>query len=70
MNNYPDAGYTPANLRHWMQQHQMTEADVAARLNCQVRAVQRWLTDPSKNSYRSMDHRTWLELTIDYPRSE
>lgn len=63
MNTYPEAGYTPANLRHYMAQQQMSVDDVAEKMRVKSDAVTRWLTDPKHRRHRSMSHQAWQELT-------
>lgn len=58
---FPEAGYTPANLRALMQQSGLTQAAVAERLSVSPRTVARWLA-PVDGNRADMPLTLWLVL--------
>lgn len=62
MINYPEIGYTPANLRHWIDLHGLLQKDVAHILGVNERAVRMWLTETDKTSHRDMPLEQWRKL--------
>ena len=66
---YPEIGYTPANLRYWIEQHGLTQAQTAEYLGVQTRTVRMWLTETDKTSHRDMPLEKW-RLLQQYQKSE
>lgn len=69
-NDFPEAGYTPANLRHWIATNHgdvslKTVATVADTLKVSPDAVWKWLATIEKKSRRDMPYKAWIELTSD-----
>lgn len=62
MNNYPEIGYTPANLRYFITQNGLMQKDVAAILGVGERSVRAWLADPAKSSHKDMPYEKWTRL--------
>ena len=62
MDNYPETGYIPENLRYFRAQHKLTQTDVGNLTNSTLRAVQKWEADPSNKDHSGMPHRKWLKL--------
>lgn len=59
----PEAGYTPANLRHLRALYQLTQADVADLLNVTQRAAQSWeVISPDRIGRREMSASVWSSL--------
>jgi|GEM_PF-1333055 len=66
--DYPETGYTPANLRHWItQSYGRTNAEsinaTAKKLDVSVDAVTRWLSPTTAKRHRDMPYLAWVELT-------
>ena len=62
MDNYPETGYTPENLRYLRAQHKLTQTDVGNLTNSTLRAVQKWEANPNSKEHSGMPHRKWLKL--------
>ena len=58
---FPEAGYTPANLRALMVSSGLTQAAVAERLSVSPRTVARWLA-PVDGNHADMPLDLWLAL--------
>ncbi|ULJ65937.1 helix-turn-helix transcriptional regulator [Wielerella bovis] len=59
---YPEVGYTPANLRHFIAQNGLLQRDVAAILGVSERSVRAWLADPEKPTHKDMPYEKWGRL--------
>lgn len=62
MSGYPEIGYTPKNLRHWISVHGVLQKDVAVILGVNERAVRMWLAETDKPSHRDMPLGQWRKL--------
>lgn len=66
--NFPDIGYTPANLRFLLEAQGICRKEAAEMLGVSIRTVHYWcspLTDPH---HRDMPARAWASL-IDFTRT-
>lgn len=61
-NDFPEIGYTPANLRYLLTVAGLTQAAGGALTNASLRAVQGWLADKKSPSARDMPCAKWQEL--------
>ena len=59
---FPEAGYTPANLRHLLEQRGWTQAHAAQLLGVTPQTMRRWLAAVGTPSRADMPHETWLAL--------
>lgn len=62
MSNYPEIGYTPANLRHFIAQNDLKQKDVAAILGVKERAVRAWVAETETPTHRDMSLEMWRKL--------
>lgn len=62
MRQYPELGYTPANLRHLRQEYGLTQAQVGKLVNTALRTVQNWEADVHTQNHSGMPHRKWVAL--------
>ena len=62
MLDFPEAGYTPANLRALLQHAGLTQQSAAAMLGSDIATVQRWLAETNKSSHRDMPLEQWRNL--------
>ena len=62
MDKLPEAGYTPANLRHIRAQHGLTQSEVGRRTGTALRTVQNWEADVHTPDHSGMPHRKWVRL--------
>lgn len=69
MSDYPEIGYTPANLRFWIAQHGLLQKDVAAILGVSDSIVRKWLVELDKPSHRDMPLETWRKLLAWQPEN-
>lgn len=59
---YPEAGYTPANLRFLMNTYGLTFAEVGRRTGTALRTVQNWVAPVDAKDHSGMPHRKWVML--------
>lgn len=59
---WPEAGYTPANLRALLAHKGWTQAHAAKLLGVTLSTLQRWLIDDNKPSRRDMPLSQWQAL--------
>lgn len=59
---FPEAGYTPANLRHLLEQRGWTQAHAAGVLGVSPQTLRRWVADVNTPSRTDMPHEKWLAL--------
>ena len=64
MMNFPEIGYTPANLRYVLEQMGWTQKELAERLNVSLRGVQAWVADVDKPAHRDMPVSQWQALLV------
>lgn len=62
MTNFPESGYTPKNLRHFIAQHGLLQREVAKILGVSDSIVRKWLADVHLPSHRDMPLEKWLKL--------
>lgn len=60
--SYPEIGYTPANLRHFIAQNGLLQKDIAVILGVNERSVRMWLAETDKTSHRDMPLEQWRKL--------
>lgn len=60
--NFPEAGYTPANLRTLLKQAGLTQQAAADLLGVDGRTVRKWLALSTSASHRDMPLKAWLKL--------
>ena len=60
--NFPEAGYTPANLRALLASAGLTQQAAAGLLGVDGRTVRKWLADVDSASHRDMPLCRWLQL--------
>lgn len=59
---FPEAGYTPANLRHLIESNDWTQAQAAALAGVSPQTMRRWLAPVGTPSRADMPHEKWLAL--------
>lgn len=59
---FPEAGYTPANLRALLKHAGLTQQAAADLLGVDGRTVRKWVADLDNASHRDMPHHRWLQL--------
>lgn len=65
MSNFPEVGYTPANLRFLLESKGWTQKVFAEKIGVNLRTVGKWVADISVKNHRDMPHEQWqkaLEL--------
>lgn len=62
MTEYPEVGYTPANLRHLIESKGWTQKEVAALLGVADITVRQWLMALDVKSHRDMPLKQWQKL--------
>ena len=62
MIDFPEPGYTPANLRALLQHAGLTQQSAASLLGADIATVQRWLAETNKSSHRDMPLEQWRNL--------
>lgn len=62
MINFPETGYTPANLRALLQHAGLTQQAAADLLGVDGRTVRKWLADLDSSSHRDMPLTQWVRL--------
>jgi len=62
MSNFPEVGYTPANLRHLIESKGWTQKEVAALLGVADITVRQWLMALDVKSHRDMPLKKWYQL--------
>lgn len=62
MSNFPEVGYTPANLRHLIESKGWTQNQVGELLSVDESTVRRWLMPIGTASRRDMPYETWTQL--------
>jgi len=60
--DFPEAGYTPANLRALLASAGLTQQAAADLLGVDGRTVRKWLALSTSASHRDMPLRAWLKL--------
>lgn len=61
MSNFPEVGYTPANLRFLLESKGWTQKVFAEKIGKAERTVRQWLnTDLSNRNHTDMPHSLWL----------
>lgn len=60
MSNFPEIGYTPANLRHLIESKGWTQKQFAEKMGVTLLTVARWVADISVKNHRDMSHAQWL----------
>ena len=58
---FPEAGYTPANLRALLKHAGLTQSAAAERLGVDMRTVRKWCA-PLDSDHADMPHHRWLQL--------
>ena len=58
---FPDAGYTPANLRALLKHAGLTQQAAAKLLAVDMRTVRKWCA-PLNSDHADMPHYRWLQL--------
>lgn len=62
MSNFPEIGYTPANLRFLLESKGWTQKQFAEKIGKAERTVRQWLnSDLSSRNHTDMPHSLWLE---------
>lgn len=64
MNNFPEIGYTPANLRHLISKLGMTQIAVAEMMGVNPHVLRTWLTEIDKSSHRDMPLCQWCKFLV------
>ena len=59
---FPEAGYTPANLRTLLQNAGLTQQAAADMLGVDGRTVRKWVADLDNASHRDMPLAQWQKL--------
>lgn len=65
LTNFPEVGYTPANLRFLLESKGWTQKQFADFLGVNLRTVGKWIADTSIKNHRDMPLLQWqkaLEL--------
>lgn len=67
MSNFPEVGYTPANLRFLIESKGWTQKQFAHKIGKAERTVRQWLnTDLLSRNHADMPHYLWIEaLTME-----
>ena len=60
MSNFPEVGYTPANLRFLLESKEWTQKVFAEKMGVTPLTVARWVADISVKNHRDMSHQQWL----------
>lgn len=60
MSNFPEIGYTPANLRFLLKSKGWTQKQFAEKMGVTLLTVARWVADISVKNHRDMSHQQWL----------
>lgn len=61
MPNFPEIGYTPANLRFLLESKGWTQKVFAEKMGVTPLTVARWVADISVKNHRDMPHKDWLK---------
>ena len=59
---FPEVGYTPANLRHLIEQRGWTQAHAAELAGVSPQTMRRWLAAVDTPSHADMPLNKWLAL--------
>lgn len=62
MTDFPEAGYTPANLRALLSSAGITQQAAGQLLGVDGRTVRKWCADLETSSHRDMPLSQWLRL--------
>lgn len=65
MSNFPEVGYTPANLRFLLESKGWTQKQFSVYMDVNIRTVGKWVADISVKNHRDMPLEQWqkaLEL--------
>jgi len=60
--NFPEAGYTPANLRVLLSSAGLTQQAAADLIGVDGRTVRKWLAELDNASHRDMPLHQWRKL--------
>jgi hypothetical protein len=60
--NFPEAGYTPANLRALLDNAGLTQSAAGEILSVSVRTVAGWVVPVDVKGHHDMPLRLWLQL--------
>jgi transcriptional regulator with XRE-family HTH domain len=60
--DFPEAGYTPANLRALLASAGLTQQAAANLIGVDGRTVRKWLADIDAPSHRDMPLKAWRKL--------
>ena len=58
---FPEAGYTPANIRALLKHAGLTQSAAGELLGVDTRTVRKWCA-PLDSDHADMPHRRWLQL--------
>ena len=62
MSDYPEIGYTPANLRFLIESKGWTQKEAAKLLGVANITLRQWLMAVDVKSHRDMPLKKWIEL--------
>jgi len=65
LTNFPEVGYTPANLRFLLHSKEWNQKQFSVYMDVNIRTVGKWIADTSIKNHRDMPHAQWqkaLEL--------
>ncbi len=62
MSDYPEIGYTPANLRFLIESKGWTQKEAAQKLGVADITLRQWLMAVDVKSHRDMPLTKWIEL--------
>ena len=66
MSNFPEDGYTPANLRFLLESKGWTQKQFAEKMGVTLLTVALWVADISVKNHRDLSHLQWLiALTLE-----
>jgi len=60
MSNFPEVGYTPANLRFLLESKGWTQKQFAEKIGVNIRTVGKWVADVSVKNHRDMPLEQWM----------
>ena len=60
--SFPEAGYTPANLRALLASAGLTQQAAANMIGVDGRTVRKWVADLDNASHRDMPLKAWRKL--------
>ena len=62
MLKFPEAGYTPANLRALLAHAGLTQQSAASLLGADISTLQKWLAETDRATHRDMPLIQWRNL--------